>query len=503
MTAITIDSDAFSHRLPGCLCTTQYGFTGCPVPFTLVVARSNCFSKRCRLETALESSCSICKRPLPQPGALCPYCAEDSGPGFHVRPWLLALIVLISAVFGAATVFANRLYQSKQQKFGQMWFGRGEAALAAGQPQSAVQDFRNALYFSHDNPDYRLRLAEALLASRHIPEAQSYLITLWQDEPSNSTVNLQLARLAAQQRATQRALRYYHGAIYGLWPDGGAAARRRQTRLELIRYLLGLHETTQADAELIALIPELPRTAAPHVEVGQLLLQANDEERALQEFEEALRLDPRAPAALRGAGEAAFRLGQYQMASRYLEQALKSGARDPQAADLLASSRLVLEWNPYARGVSSRQRALRIVQAFRQARQRLGACSTARGIDLTAAAPAPPANANPLPPPPANTARTPAPNLMARILGRITPADTAPAQAPAAPSPAHMQQLYQQVAELQPRVRLYAIERDPQLADLAMGLAMQVENVTAQQCGTPTGPDLALLLLARQGALPQ
>jgi tetratricopeptide (TPR) repeat protein len=453
------------------------------------------------LETAQEALCPICKRPLPQAGGLCRYCGEQPPGGFHVRPFFLVLVLVISALFCALTVLATRAYRSKQQQLGQMWFGRGQAALAAGESQAAVRAFRNALYYSHDDPAYRLRLAEALVTANHIPEARSYLVTLWQDEPSNSTVNLQLARLAAKQGETQAALRYYHGAIYGLWPEGDAAARRRQTRLELIHYLLGLHQTTQADAELLALTPELPRKASAHTEIGQLFLQASDPDRALQEFEQALRLNPRSPAAMRGAGEAAFQLAQYQNATRYLEQALKSGPRDAQAADLLATSRLVLEWNPYARGISSRQRALRMVQAFRRARRRLEHCAAARGIDLAATpAPASQPSARAVAPNATSAAHQPAPNLMARILGKIRPGETAaaPEQPPIIVNLAEMQQLYQQVTQVQPSVRAHRLERDPQFADFVMGLATQIETVTAEQCGAPKGADLALLLLAHQ-----
>lgn len=420
-----------------------------------------------------------------------------------MRPLFLALVVLAAVAFCTATVFANRFYQAKQLRLGKMWFGRGEAALAAGQPQPAIQDFRNALYFSHDDPGYRLRLAEALLAANRIPEAQSYLLTLWQDEPSNSTINLQLARLSAKQARTQPALRYYHGAIYGLWPDGAAPARRRQTRLELIHYLLGLHDTTQADGELIALIPELPRSAPAHIEVGDLFLQAGDQYRALQEFEEALRLNPRDPAASQGAGEAAFQLSRYGDAVRYLEGAVRNGQHDPGTEELLATSRLVLEWNPYAIGISSQQRAARIVQAFRQARQRLQQCAAVKDITLTPASgsAAPPAGTTLPSPASAPAAPESHSGLVAKIFGKIEPGKRA---APAAhPAPIQldadkMQQLQQQVTEMSRGVRTYKLERDPQIADLAMGLVSQIESLTAQQCGTPTGADLALLLLAHR-----
>ena len=415
-----------------------------------------------------------------------------------MRPLFLALVVFAAVVFCAATIFANRFYQSTQLWLGQMWFGRGEAALAAGQPEPAIQDFRNALYYSHDDPGYRLRLAEALLAANRRSEAQSYLLTLWQDEPSNSTINLQLARLSVKQGRTRAALQYYHGAIYGLWPDGAAAARRQQTRLELIHYLLSRNDKIQADGELIALLPELPRDASPHTEVGELFLQADDQDRGLQEFQEALRLDPKNSAALQGAGEAAFLRGRYGEAAQYLERAVRGGQHDPKAEELLATSRLVLEWDPYAKGLSSRQRAARIVQAFRRASQRLQQCAAMKDITL---APSPPAGGtapnSAAPSPAAPQSRS---GLIAKIFGKIEPGKSA---TPAPPASSQLdaekvQQLQQQVTQMSRGVRTYKLERDPHLADLAMGLVSQIESVTAQQCGTPKGADLALLLLAHQ-----
>ncbi len=394
---------------------------------------------------------------------------------------------MLAAAFAAATVFANRFYQAKQKQLGEMWFGRGQAALAAGQPQPAIQDFRNALYYSHDDPAYRLRLAQALVAANSIPEAQSYLASLWQDEPSNSTVNLELARLAVKQGDTQAALRYYHGAIYGLWP-GDAAAQRQQARLELIHYLLELHNATQADSELIALTAELPHTAVAHTQVGWLFMRAGNQERAGQEFEQALRLDPRQPSALQGAGEAAFQLARYQEANQFLERARRTGPLDAQAQELLATTRLILDWNPYAARLTSRQKAMRIVQAFTLARRRLAQCAAQTAANTPQPA-APPASSK-------NTS-----GLVARILGRINPAENGkPSAAPPAshPNPDQMRQLQQQVAGIRHGLRPSTLERDPQLADSAMGLVAQIETVTAQQCGDPRGPDLALLLLARQ-----
>lgn len=424
-----------------------------------------------------------------------------------MQPLLFVLVLLIAAIFCTLTVFAARFYQAKQLQLGRMYFGRGQAALTSGQPDAAIQDFRDALYYSHDDPSYRLRLAEALVAADRIPEAQSYLLTLWQDQPSNSTVNLQLARLAAKQGSTQAALRYYHGAIYGLWADGDAAARRLQTRLELIHYLLGLHDATQADAELIALTPELPRSAAAHAQVGNLFLQTGDRDRALEEFEQALRLDPHDASAALGAGEAAFQSGQYRAAERYLDRAVRLSTRSPQAQDLLATTRLILALDPYQRGLSLRQRARRIAQSFGYAQRRLLQCAADRGISLQAElAPSTQASSS-SPVPPAGSPSAPAPKapggLMAKILGKVEGSSTPPAPpAPAAQDAVQMQQLAQEMSQKQREVRAYKLERDPQLADSILQLVSQAEDVTAQQCGNPKGADLALLLLSRQGEQP-
>jgi tetratricopeptide (TPR) repeat protein len=431
---------------------------------------------------------------------VCRYCGEQGSGGFHVRPLFLVLVLVAAAAFGAATIFAARLYQAKQQQLGQMYFGRGQAALAAGQPEAAIQDFRNALYYSHDDPQYRLRLAQALAAANRTPEAQSYLLSLWQDEPSNSTVNLQLARLAAKQGESQAALRYYHGAIYGFWPDGQATERRGETRLELIHYLLTLHDLTQADAELIALTPELPRRAAAHAEVGRLFLQTGDASRALEEFQRAVRLDPRDASALWGAGQAAFQLRQYRPAQRYLDRAVRLQPRLPEAQALLATARLILALNPNQRGLSSRQRAQRIIQNFQYAQRRVNECLSRTAEQPAAAAAsgaAQPAASKPAPAP-----KNAASGLMAKLLGKVErpPAATTPAPSPA--NGADLQQLAQQAAQLQRGVRTYRVERDPQLADSVMNLVARIELATAQQCGAPQGADYALLLLARQAEEP-
>src|SRR5262249_11403329 len=70
------------------------------------------------------------------------------------------------------------------------------------------------------------------------------------------------------------AVRFYHGAIDGAWEEGGAAAARRDARLELVRLLLNSGQNLRAQAELIALVGDLPPDATLITDVGDLLVEA-------------------------------------------------------------------------------------------------------------------------------------------------------------------------------------------------------------------------------------
>ena len=131
-------------------------------------------------------------------------------------------------------------------------FTRGTADLKDGHFDRAVGDFRAALLYSRDNYDYQLNFAQALIGLKRTDEAYAYLINLWEREPENGLVNLELARIAAQKGQTEQALRYYHNVIYATWPSD-QEVERRDTRLELIEYLLRNKAKAQAQSELIAL----------------------------------------------------------------------------------------------------------------------------------------------------------------------------------------------------------------------------------------------------------
>jgi tetratricopeptide (TPR) repeat protein len=290
------------------------------------------------------------------------------------EPLILALLCALAVVAFLAVGGLSRAYHAQQQALADRWFTRGTADLKDAHFDRAVADFRAALRYSRDNYDYQLNLAQALIGLKRTDEAYAYLGNLWEREPENGLVNLELARIAAQKDQTERALRYYHNAIYATWP-GDQEAPRRKTRLELIEFLLGINAKPQAQSELIALAASLGDDPSLHQRAGDLFLQAQDYEHALAEYRLALKSDHHDSAALAGAGVAAFDLGRYTLAQRYLQVAAVANPEDEQSADLLKTTELVLRMDPYQRQISADQRNRIVIEAFAAAGERLKSCA--------------------------------------------------------------------------------------------------------------------------------
>jgi len=362
---------------------------------------------------------------------------------------LSALLLLAIAGFFAVNRLVHK-FQHHEQDLGRAMFRAGQQARVSGNPQLAIADFRAALGFDRDNYQYLLNLAKALADAGRTEEAESYLATLWERAPQDGDVNLQLARLNAGQAATEDALRHYHSAIYGIWqndPD----QNRRKSRMELVRYLLQHNDRTQAQSELIAMAAGLPPASDWHPQVADLFMEAGDSQHALGEYRQALKLDARNPRALAGAGRAAYQLGEYSTAERYLRAASEQGSLDSASREILQTSDLILKGDPFRRRLPDSERRNRVQAAFLQAGERLQQCAQSRGVNLTVPTTSPPP----------------------------------------------LQALYGQWLSWKPRVEPRQFRPGTDTMDTVMDLVAQIEQETEQECGPPTGMDLALLLIAR------
>jgi tetratricopeptide (TPR) repeat protein len=361
------------------------------------------------------------------------------------RPTLLVLLAVLTVVFFLAVTGLSRAHEAQRQALGNRWFNRGVADLNAKNYEAAITEFRSALLYSRDDFSYQLNLAEALIGLKHTAEASAYLLNLWDREPGNGLVNLELARIAAQRGEIDQAVRYYHDAVYAAWPRD-QEKKRREARLELISLLLRIKDLGDAQAELIALSANVGDDPAQQETIADLFVRAGDYEHALASYRLVLRANDHDAAALAGAGYVAFQLGQYPLAQHYLQQAIAATPNDTQSAHLLQTTEMVLRMDPFRRQISTADRDKAVVEAFTAAGERLKSCTL--------------------------------------------PVTSSPGSGPPI-------SLNDEWTAMKPRIGAVRLRHDPDLAENAMDLVFRIEHQTSAVCGAPTGADLALSLIAK------
>lgn len=380
---------------------------------------------------------------------------NDTNPTPTSSPWwrndavIFAALVAIAAVAFAATYAITASYSRREDALARRWFRQGQSDLAAGRSKAAVADFRSALLYSRDNAQYRLQLAQALAADNDIPQAIAYFLNLWEGQPGSGLFNLELARLYARAGDSRKAAQYYNNAIYGAWPDD-PGLRRRQARVEYIKFLMAQNQMAQAQAEAIALDAATPPgDAEGHLLAANLSLTAGDAGHALAEYTLLRKSEP-AFAAL-GAGRAAFQLGRYRTAAEHLQAAIDNGVADPAAKSMLAQAENILNLDPWKRGISASERAKRVSTAYVQAGTRLQQCAATKQQQLEVV-----------------------------------------------PPTSDLQLLYSEWKK--DGSELPRLSRDPDFRDSVMDLAFRVESATTADCGRSSdSTDQALLALSRYG----
>jgi tetratricopeptide (TPR) repeat protein len=369
---------------------------------------------------------------------------------FTRRPSVIfsALMLVTVLAFLGVNRLVNR-FREQQKALARHLYERGQQAQSAGQPERAIDDFRAALSYARDNFDYQLSLARALRDTGRTAESETYLINLWEHSPQEGAVNLALGRLFAREQLFDRTVQYYHNAIYGFWP-GDPGTRRQNAQFELIAYLLQHKAYPQAQAELITMASALPRDPELQMRVAKLFEEAQDYDHAQAQFQNVLQINRDNPAALYGAGEAAFQLGRYRTAEGYLQSALRADSQNAPASQLLKTATLVLQGDPYAPRISDAERDQRLRSAFKTAGERLEECAKSREIDLS----------------------------------------------PASPS-VGLPALQAQWVEMAPKLKQLRPPRGGVSLDTVMTLVFEIEQQTQGTCGTPEGEDEALLLLSQ------
>jgi tetratricopeptide (TPR) repeat protein len=364
------------------------------------------------------------------------------------------LLVLLLTVF---TAFASRMYHKTFHVLADQWFAQGDVSFHAGNAAEALNDYRNALVYSPNNPQFQFHLAQALAATGREEEAESYLVNLLSVSPGSGEINLELARSSARQKAGMpAALRYYHAAIYGEW-NQSPLIMRWDVRRELCEYLLAHGTSVQAEPELIAMADNVPVTDIPRQKIAaELLLRGQLWDRALTAFRSVLSADPRDPDTLAGAGTSAFHLIEFPQTVEYLSALPKDKLADAQIASILETSQQVIADDPFLSGLSVAEKAARTARVLAQAESRAEQCANQRAKQ-----------------------------------GSMPVADRSAAVG--------LQKLIAQSAAMKTAWSERMLVRSPDRINDAMALAFQLETA-ADVCGSAQGSDLAIALLAQTRA---
>ncbi len=360
------------------------------------------------------------------------------------RDILLLAILAVSTVglFILTKAVAAR-EGSVESRVASTWYQDGMMKFHAGSINAAIESFQKSTAIDRENRTYVMALADALAAGNKNIAAEDALHRLRESDPTNAEINLHLARLAVKTGKVRDAVLYYHSALDGLWAGPDVAEERRDVRRELIYFLIDHHDENRALSELLVLDSDLPDTADAHVQVAKLFLKADDARHALNDFVEALRLDPHDADALSGAGEAEFRLGDYRRARHYLEEAATQGQTSAETAQLLSLVRMVTSYDPLATGLTTKERQRRLSASLDQATQRLEQCQSQ--------------NSNP-----------------------------------------DLDKLKGEADAIRGQVNSTTGFNDPGLISSGLGLIYRIEDAADARCGAATGPDEALLLIGRK-----
>ncbi len=292
-----------------------------------------------------------------------------------VRPRVSAIVAVALALLFGFTALLAQAYRAAREERAGTHYNRGRQLEAQGRHRAAVDEYRAALSFTHNDPGYRLALALVLMELGNWNEARTHLTQLRTDDPSSGIVNLMLARIEAREGRRDEAVADYHRAIYGYWPED-PQGRRLQARFELTALYARYGEHKQALAQVLELAAEAPEDAAVKSRIGRLLLEHGSPDQASEVFREAARLDPKSAEPWVGLGRARMAEGDWRGAAAAFRAALRRQEGNAQATRLLVVAEQVTDLDPGGARLSARERYRRARDVLARALAALERCHT-------------------------------------------------------------------------------------------------------------------------------
>jgi chloride channel protein, CIC family len=266
---------------------------------------------------------------------------------------VLAVLLVMIALAG----FLTYTYRSQRIARSEQSFKDGNALMAENRYPEAIERFHSALSISHSNRD-RLSLAFALLKAERTNEAAVYLKELMRSDPNNGPANLGLAQIASQQGNVRDAVDRYNKAIYGSWVEN-ARDNRIQARMELVGVLDKFGRKTQAQAELLLLLDDLPEDVALQKQIGRLLLDYGLAKESADVFRGITQRTPQDGDGYAGLGLVEFTLGDFRSAQQAFRSAIRRNPADVVSQEKLGLVDQILALDPNLRGLNASEKYAR------------------------------------------------------------------------------------------------------------------------------------------------
>ena len=211
-----------------------------------------------------------------------------------------------------------------------VWNNLGNHYLACGEPAKAREPFRKVLALEPSHANANLQLARLAVEQRDGAEALRRLDRLSRDDLAQPAVLLLRARALSFAGRKAEALVILDGLEKQA--EGAAAWDRLATALA------EAGEFTRAEALLSRALEAEPSNPEMLRNLGMVALQANHPARAREIFEAALRLHPEEPDLWRQLGRSEAAQGRFEEAFRALDKARKLSPKDTETLRLSAQT---------------------------------------------------------------------------------------------------------------------------------------------------------------------
>jgi len=301
---------------------------------------------------------------MPRPALL-------SGTSF-VGTFVLVFIA-IAALFGT-DAFLVRVERAEDRAEAGRLVTEGREMMQGSRYAEAAERFKDAISIERDNRDYRLALADALLAAKNYTEAENALGELLQKDSTDGDANLAMARVLVGEMKIPEGISFYHRAIYGRWTTN-AAQNRLRVRFELVEFLARQNAKEELLAELLPLQEEASGDVPTRTRIGELFLSAGSPARAADVFQDILRRDSRNAEAYNGLGEAEFARGNYPAARTDFLTASRLKPDDAAIRKRLELCEQIVSLDPTRRGLASNERYQRSLKLVNLALDEIHRCS--------------------------------------------------------------------------------------------------------------------------------